>query len=1150
MNRQTAVSPATGAPHQLGPTLLPAPIASAVSFATRSTCFAIRVGSFVGTYGLDAARFTTLSSLEVARGLLEGVLARAGRDVMLIGPQSEFAAADAETVLERGLENLHHAVSQIVFWTSASFQLTSTTLSTASDLSQLLLSSLDQLFGATEPSRAIASIITLIRREFNNPVTGSSGEKVGVVDLILSLSALAYLQGQCWKSKEDERRRQALEEVVWDIVVLDDGERIDVQHSGQSGIHPDRSVVPNGDARRRSRILGDLSGPLSPPSGKMDDDEEMLEQLKLQIASSLPPGSTVSVSNSVSTVQTITVDVEGPEPVMLPTPPGAEIVEATSFRPSSRLSWASQDQESEPSFRVVYQIKREKLQDSKFHTHEDGLPIPQVEDLDDEGVRVKLDGREEGKELPSIKYSSPLQFPSHPRRQSQSSQSVEGDCQPGGEVGSPPPARVNVEGPPRRMSTSRANPTLSEKSPNQPTPPKKIVENAANQKRPRAPPEATSTRSSTVKPKQESPSAGRRPQITKRTSSSQESRSSDKKGSLRDVIKGSGQSISNIWNRESSGSETGGSSSKLKPQWRIPSGSGKLNAKLKPAASIRPTKPDDRRPSSRSQLYPDPETIPRSSSRANCVSIQEHRRNSIISQADAFSIRANGEMRAASPTFFRTEVSTHDTVSRPTSSYLNHGQASQTSPKRGHHEKNRHSLYSLGTNDSQMSVVLSSYYQKSAYRTSNALSSLRQAGFVEGTFPVAPLLQNISRYMRFASASYGSQFLKLLGISNDLPAISTGDETHHDVRHFLHHTESDMGSILLASFVDNGGGSDSSGFTDTGVPLVHYISLDHNAKAVVLACRGTLGFEDVLADLTCEYDRLEWRGRGYKVHKGIHASARRILYGGDGRVLVTLQEALREFPDYGLVLCGHSLGGSVTSLLGIMMAEPNPDGPGFVTTSETQSSAQSGGWPERSTNLQGASLPPGRPIHVFAYGPPGAMSVALSKNSRGLITTVVHGNDIVPYLSLGTLHDFQALALSFKKDENSAKAEIRQRMWAAFQYNVAGKLYGSTAPPLAVGEEPWMLPTLESMRANMDCEKLIPPGEVFCIESQRVLRRDAFLVSDEERIGRPAQRVVLKYIKDVPARFREMRFGTSMLMDHSPAKYEEALQKLRLGVAL
>ncbi len=188
-------------------------------------------------------------------------------------------------------------------------------------------------------------------------------------------------------------------------------------------------------------------------------------------------------------------------------------------------------------------------------------------------------------------------------------------------------------------------------------------------------------------------------------------------------------------------------------------------------------------------------------------------------------------------------------------------------------------------------------------------------------FPAASLLENISRYMRFSSASYGHGFLKAMGIAKYLPPRM--DDTHIEIYSFAHHTGLAATDILLTSFIDAQGGPDSTGATNTGVPLVHYISLDHNSKAVVLACRGTLGFEDVLADMACEYDELLWQGSPYKVHKGIHASARRLLYGGDGRVLASLRKALEQNPNYGLVLCGHSLGGAVTALLGVMLSEPH-----------------------------------------------------------------------------------------------------------------------------------------------------------------------------------------------------------------------------------
>jgi hypothetical protein len=453
---------------------------------------------------------------------------------------------------------------------------------------------------------------------------------------------------------------------------------------------------------------------------------------------------------------------------------------------------------------------------------------------------------------------------------------------------------------------------------------------------------------------------------------------------------------------------------------------------------------------------------------------------------------------------------------------------------------------------------------------------------VAGIFPKYHLLRNLDRYMRFASASYGSSFLKFMKIGREMPILRALDDTHHELRSFAHHTQSDAESILLSSFVDPQGGSDATGSTNTGVPMVHYISLDHDSKAVVLACRGTLGFEDVLADMTCDYDDLLWQGSTYKVHKGIHASARRLLYGGDGRVLLTLRQALEEFQDYGVVLTGHSLGGAVTALLGVMLSEPASTGAAFVTTSNmdsqrllTQSSLSSFEPSTRSNPI--ISLPPGRPIHVYAYGPPATMTASLRLATRGLITSVVHGHDLVPYLSLGVLHDLQAVALAFKTDNSDAKSEVRRRVWEAFQTGLAARWYSSSSQGgggggggggagrrfMPGGEdegEEWAWAALKVLRASMMGLKLVPPGEVFVVESSAVLRRDTFVATgggngsgvgagqEEHHLGKPARRVVLKYVRNVEAHFREVSFGASMLIDHSPGKYEDALRRLRWGV--
>ncbi|KAF4891978.1 Sn1-specific diacylglycerol lipase alpha [Colletotrichum viniferum] len=1123
---------------QQGRTVLPAPFAKAVSLATRSTCLAIRVGTLLSSYGFDAAKFTTLSSLELGRGLLEGILSRAGRD-MLTRSNSDLAREDAETVLERSLEHLHHAMSQIVFWTTTGFQMTGTTFSVVSEISQLLLSSLDQFFGSTDSSRAIASIITLIRREFQNPATGVEGEQVGVVDLVMGLCALAYLQRKCRRFLEEETRRLGFEEIVWDVVVLNDGERVDVHENSLYGVHkgryqskgPDILVSMPSD-QSNPNVLAALERHGGQDTSEDEDDDLPEIRLKNQIMRTLPSDTSVSISTTTLTRKMITVDFTGPEPPMVTPPPGVEVVEREVL-PSSERQVELARQTDNPTYRVVYRVDKNKQRSTTYRGFEEPEHVAgSVECMDD-----TEESDDHGREL-DFEEPPPVPPKSLPSRSPSS--------MPGQEVTPNPTPRRAKAGP------GLSSPTSANRASQIPTP-KQNPENAPNQKRQRAP-----LAPLPVKPRQEvtAPSQSDNKYTPKRAKSEAASsgkpseKPSEKKGGIRQALKrGTSSNISNLFSRDGPGPGSSHSSGKVKPAAKAPL---RERATRTPAPTSHPSQSRAMGPTaasnSRGRNYDVPSPVPRSSSRASYISVHERRRDSVVSQTDTYSFHTLDGYRPHSPAYGRRDGQGQNGIPKSRSERdMNEKPSSPMKSRRARSHVNTPSLYSIATTGSQTSLVLSSYYQKSAYTDSEAIDTLRRAGIVDGVFPAFHLLRNVTRYMRFSSASYGSNFLKFMGISKEMPILRALDDTHHEIRSFAHHTESEAASILLASFVDPQGGSDTTGSTGTGVPLVHYISLDHESKAVVLACRGTLGFEDVLADMACDYDNLYWRGKSYKVHKGIHASARRLLYGGDGRVLYTLKEALDEFSDYGLVLCGHSLGGGVTALLGTMLAEPSATGTGFVTSSEPHRRLLGDGR-FLQTDTTHVCLPSGRPIHVYAYGPPGTMSPSLRKATRGLVTSVVHGSDLVPFLSLGVLHDFQAVALAFKSDNHEAKGEVRQRIWQAFQSGLADKWYTNSSRSSSAEEDKWSVSALTTLRSNMMSLKLLPPGEVFLVESTRVLRRDAFLLSDEEDIGRPAQRIVLKYVRNVESRFREVRFGTSMLIDHSPAKYEEALNKLRFGV--
>ncbi|KAK8074041.1 hypothetical protein PG994_004940 [Apiospora phragmitis] len=1104
-----------------GKTLLPHPIAGAVSLAARSTAFAIRATTFVGSFGFTAAKFTTLSSLELSRAFFETVLSRAGRDV-ISRSRTDLGRNNAESLLERGLDGIHQALLQAVFWTATGFQVTETGVTAASQVSQLLLSVLDQFFGSTDSSRAIASIITLIRREFQNPATGVQGERVGVVDIVLALAGLAYLQNSCRKTIQDEIRTSGQEEIIWDVVVLNDGERVDVHQDSLYGVHRGNYAQRSLRSVRGGRddIIDAVQQHGEHESGDEDDLPEV--NLRKQIMSSLPKDTNVSISTSTTTTKIITVEIKGTPDIPILTPPGADMIESEIVNPVNALASGTRDEI--PIYRVVYRISRNTNRSTAIEqdSEDDDDTRSRVEILDDDDDSSE----EEEEEVIEKPLPAPPPPPKTPRTSTMPTTTLP----------------VKTADGPKRMQRSvsstgstGSNPATSPKERNSQIPlPKPPPENAANQKRQRQPPSGAKKSEETPL----TPQSIHKPAGKPKENDSVGNKPGEKRGGLRNAFKKSSvPGLANLLNKEAS-TENAPATTKAKTGMRPPWGSNKSAPNTHQRShtpspnrtpNLIPAREAPRAPQRGNPNYfssrdlgtlEDGPGHSRSQSRSSFIAVQQRRRNSTVSQTDTFSIQSY-ESRPGSPTYYRSEYrSSNVPKSKPGN------EASELVPPSPQRHPNRTRMGGLD---------------------SEAVDTLRKTGMVGGMFPNFHILRNITRYSRYASAAYGSNFLKFMGISKQMPQLKAHDDTHQDVRSFAHHTELPPDSILLSSYVDPQGGSDSTGSTDTGIPLVHTIALDEQSKAVVLSCRGTLGFEDVLADMMCEYDDLLWRGKNYKVHKGIHASARRLLYGGDGRVLVTLKETLEEFPDYGLVLCGHSLGGAVTALLGAMLAEPATTGTAFVTSAQQHRRLLTDGQGSSADN--GAiCLPPGRPIHVYAYGPPSTMSPSLQKATRGLITSIVHGNDLVPYLSLGVLHDFQALALGFKTDNSEAKAEVRRRIWEGFSSGVADRWYSN--PPKYRDEEDdkWAYAALKTLRATMMSPKLLPPGEVFAVESTPCLRRDAFLQVGEEQIGRPATRIVLKYVRDVESRFGEVRFGASMLTDHSPGRYENALRRLNLGV--
>jgi hypothetical protein len=442
-------------------------------------------------------------------------------------------------------------------------------------------------------------------------------------------------------------------------------------------------------------------------------------------------------------------------------------------------------------------------------------------------------------------------------------------------------------------------------------------------------------------------------------------------------------------------------------------------------------------------------------------------------------------------------------------------------------------------------------------------------------FPRKHIISNIAHFIRYASAAYGESFMRILGIG-DIPSVLPN--SHHPNHHaFAHHTGVGIEDILLSSYTDN---HILSSVSNSKLhALVHYVTVDHYAEAIVLTCRGTLGLGDVLTDLTCDYKEFtlatnqlaqgeEANGgqpRHYVAHGGMLEAAQ-LLATQKGKVFDTIKRGLEDYPHYGLVLCGHSLGAGVASLLGVLWSEErlhflsrhmmtnqqNNGKPRKFLDSFAAASVKRASCPFVTSEVSG--LPAGRPIHCYTYGSPCAMSLPLSEYcGQGLVTSVVHAFDIVSSLSLGLLKDFKSIAVSLHEDSHVTD-EILSRVIGHYQRKSAAmKEEKEEANNKEEENDQWFWALIKTMRADMRADKLYPPSSMYLIESVPQLVQHTESQSQSSRSNtrgtkhKRAHMVQFSRCEDVQARFSEIVFSRTMFMDHSPNMYEKAIKQLNKG---
>lgn len=1025
-------------------------------------------------------------------------------------------------------------------------------MNSVSALSIQGLSTLNAILGSTESSRAVAAIITLAKDELNKPEAGCTGEVVSYLDLIIGTVGFVMLQRWGRRKTELDFRERHGEETIWDSVIDDKGFRADVvgtRRKGLISLHGNTGAPavtfasPDGEdtfeAFERATLFDPQTLATSPENPIQLTDEEIQERILKQ----LPTGARAVITSETLTAKTIKVDIYNARNAQIEAPPGTIMV---SERLTQGDGVGSLTQDG-PQQTVIFRTAL---------TRSSSTDIPSTDQLrltTNDAVQIDRHDQHDHDEILMMGVT---------------------------------PKRISIVDEPTQIETlpfSDSDPeneiVESSSSSTPPTQPK-VIGPMANEKKSRrpSPPERSSSTNKIT---------SHIPLMKNNKRKSIPTNKPEKNGVLKKALKSLSPSQSstavkdiprkNAYQKPLPPPPTQASRSRAPSTVR-----GDIQPRLAFASLSHGTAP---------LTSPSLQRTSQHESSSSYFALHDRRRDSTVSQTtETYSVQSI-ESRPGSPTFTRTHTRVVSGLTQTRSELALSLKEAESRPESSTTTQNHHrsrsfvpSLYSMATKDSHEAIILAPKTplpRKSIYEDHNILNSLITEGKAPGIFPDRHLVRTIRRFSRFASASYGSNFLRVMGLTSSEEQLSKSTElmtlnTHHEHSSFSTHTGLPPHTILLSSFFDPKGVTGNTDWSPSAIsPLIHFISIDDDSKAVVLTCRGTLGFEDVLTDMTCDYDDLVWQGRGYKVHKGIHASARRLLGGSGSRVMATIRATLEQYPDYGLVLCGHSLGGAVAAVLAILISEPSNDTSqsAFVTADKPKLLTHRNTGDQFTSYVPPMTLPAGRPIHVYAYGTPACVSELLRVATRGLITTIVNHADIVPCLSLGILHDFRTVALHLKTDTTDALGALKTRVWQRLKNAIASSFYNNPKGPpppenLAgdgLGEDTWAWSALKTLRAAMVNDKLVPPGEVFIVETSRVfdrldpdVAREAVFGPDDTKddrteklyraLGRPATRVQLKLVRDVETRFGELRFGRDMFGDHSPGRYEAALAALENGI--
>jgi len=203
------------------PTLFPVHIAKLVTALATSAHLSLRVVAFFVEAVLETSQYSTRLSLGYTRRLLITAISSARQvyltshaaldgdylGVLGFGDQKNLPSTDSFLhVLDKytnlGIYVIHHTFTMAELFAMSGFYLTANAVQSAHFAAQESVALFDSVFGSNESSRALSSIITLVRRELLEDERFKAMDKGKITSLTAltkALTAFACLQTATWK---------------------------------------------------------------------------------------------------------------------------------------------------------------------------------------------------------------------------------------------------------------------------------------------------------------------------------------------------------------------------------------------------------------------------------------------------------------------------------------------------------------------------------------------------------------------------------------------------------------------------------------------------------------------------------------------------------------------------------------------------------------------------------------------------------------------------------------------------------------------------------------------------------------------------------------------------------------------------------------